>query len=118
MTDAEIKKALECCSKSGRLNDCDGCPCYDEKEDIQTSECQERIMKNALDLINRQQAEIDRLKYNLEAVLAERADHAEAIKEFAERVKTAFYYEFEELIPSIMAEKIDNLVKEMVGDTE
>ena len=28
----------------------------------------------------------------------------------------AFYYEFDELIPSIMADKIDNLVKEMVGE--
>lgn len=38
---------------------------------------------------------------------------SEAIKEFAERVKMAFYYEFEELIPSIMADKIDEIVKEM-----
>lgn len=36
----------------------------------------------------------------------------QAIKEFAERVKMAFYYEFDELIPSIMADKIDELVKE------
>ena len=40
----------------------------------------------------------------------------DAIKVFAERVKMAFYYEFDELIPSIMADKIDELVKEMVGD--
>ena len=38
---------------------------------------------------------------------------SEAIKDFAERVKMAFYYEFEELIPSIMADKIDEIVKEM-----
>ena len=37
----------------------------------------------------------------------------QAIKEFAERVKMAFYYEFDELIPSIMADKIDELVKEV-----
>ena len=36
-----------------------------------------------------------------------------AVKEFAEIVKMAFYYEFDELIPSIMADKIDELVKEM-----
>ena len=36
-----------------------------------------------------------------------------AVKEFAERVKMAFYYEFDELIPSIMADKIDELVKEV-----
>lgn len=40
----------------------------------------------------------------------------EAVKEFAESVKLAFYYEFDELIPSIMADKIDALVKEVCGE--
>lgn len=40
----------------------------------------------------------------------------QAVKEFAERVKMAFYYEFDELIPSTMADKIDELVKEVCGD--
>ena len=39
-----------------------------------------------------------------------------AVKEFAESIKMAFYHEFEELIPSIMADKIDELVKEVCGD--
>nr|DAL86623.1 MAG TPA: hypothetical protein [Caudoviricetes sp.] len=39
-----------------------------------------------------------------------------AVREFAENVKMAFYYEFDELIPSRMADKIDELVKEMCGD--
>ena len=34
------------------------------------------------------------------------------VKAFGERVKMAFYYEFDELIPSIMADKIDELVEE------
>ena len=42
-------------------------------------------------------------------------ERKEAMKEFAERVKMAFYYEFDELIPSIMADKIDALVKEECG---
>lgn len=41
--------------------------------------------------------------------------HAE-VKEFAESVKMAFYHEFEELIPSIMADKIDELVNEVCGN--
>lgn len=45
-----------------------------------------RHITNILDLINRQKAENERLRYNLEAVLDERADHSEAIKEFAEKV--------------------------------
>ncbi len=43
-------------------------------------------------------------------------ERKQAVKEFAERVKMAFYYEFDELIPSIMADKIDELVKEICGD--
>lgn len=43
-------------------------------------------------------------------------ERKEAVKEFAESVKMAFYYEFDELIPSIMADKIDALVKEVCGD--
>lgn len=36
----------------------------------------------------------------------------QAVKEFAEQVKMAFYAKFDELIPSIMADKIDELLKE------
>lgn len=83
MTDNDIIKALECCSKSGWLNDCDGCPCYDETEDIQTSECQERLMKNALDLINRQKAEVERLERNFRAAKVD----AKLKKQEIERLK-------------------------------
>lgn len=43
-------------------------------------------------------------------------ERKQAVKEFAERVKMAFYYEFDELIPSIMADKIDELVKDVCGE--
>ena len=78
-----------------------------------------------LDLINRQKAEIERLKEEVKAhikknVAKRKYDRAlikaEAYKEFAERVKLEFYYEFDELIPSIMSDKIDNLLKELVGE--
>ena len=36
----------------------------------------------------------------------------QAVKEFAEKVKMAFYYEFDEIIPSIMSDKIDELLKD------
>ena len=39
-----------------------------------------------------------------------------AVEDVTERIKMAFYYEFDELIPSIMADKIDELVKEVCGD--
>ena len=40
----------------------------------------------------------------------------QAVKEFAERVKMEFYYEFDELIPYIIADKIDELVEEVCGE--
>ena len=112
MTDNKTIKGLECCFS----NDCEHCD-YEIREDTKTLQCNDNLMKDALDLINRQRAEIDRLNddYLLLDVGVE-AVRAEAVKEFAERVKLEFYYEFEELIPSIMADKIDNILKEMIGD--
>ena len=46
------------------------------------------------------------------AVVLTPEERKQAVIEFAERVKMAFYYEFDELIPSIMADKIDELVAE------
>ena len=37
----------------------------------------------------------------------------ETAEKFAERVKMAFYYEFDEIIPSIMSDKIDEILKEI-----
>ena len=43
-------------------------------------------------------------------------ERTQAVKEFAKLVKMAFYYELDELIPSIMADKIDELVEEVCGE--
>lgn len=40
------------------------------------------------------------------------------IEKFANRVELAFYEEFDELIPSIMAERIDKIAKEIQGETD
>ena len=47
-----------------------------------------------------------------------RENRIKAVKDVAERIKTAFYCEFEELIPSIMADKIDEIVKEVLNEHE
>lgn len=78
------------------------------------------LLKNALDLINRQKAEIERLEYLLgyeEAKYDKCAKqfYKEAVKEFAERLK-ATNSTMDKRIVSV--ERIDNLVKEMVGDSE
>ena len=73
------------------------------------------LLKEMDNLINRQKSEIERLRYNLEAVLDERADHSEAYKEFAERLKENSIATFS-WNGVVLVEEIDNLLKEMVGD--
>jgi Tfp pilus assembly protein PilN len=120
MTDNEIIKCAENCVSN--FPPCSTCP-YDG-ENLTSSECMNELMAALLEVVKRQQAEIEELK--ADKIIAERKEkdaralfeenvksNSEAIKEFAEQIKMVFYYEFEELIPSIMADKIDNLVKEM-----
>jgi hypothetical protein len=134
MTDAEIIKALEYCKNQGFVSKC--CECRYKN----SSGCVELLITDALDLINRQKAEIERLETEYESVYEQaRADilgnmadggtschwcieqhKAEAIKEFAERLKERkFYVNFCRMYRCVVSVKvIDNLVKEMVGDAE
>lgn len=108
MTDNEIIKALECCVKIE--NPCKKCP-LDGKciSDDDTN----ILHQYALDIINRLKAEIERLRDNLKCVLSERADYSEAIKEFAKRLKEQLKTELGNISYLIIAELIDNLVKEL-----
>ena len=98
MTDNEIIKALECClSQNG---ECDNCPQHSRT-------CVDDLLHQSLDLINRQKAEIERWRtecgnqstlwskhYESIFETAKETIKAEAIKEFAERVR-------EELTPEL-----------------
>ena len=142
MTDNEIIKALECLT--GESIPCKDCP---YSANYTHFDCQRQVAKDALDLINRQKAEIERYerenneKFDKWKLLDERTKEryaelyeeakvvvrAEAVKEFAERLKETItnaidtyynsngggYYLAEDAI-----EDIDNLLKEMVGETE
>ena len=74
--------------------------------------------------IERLKAERDKIHENYVAILKHNAylrnelreSKIEAVKAFAQQVKNAFYAEFDELIPSIMADKIDELLKEYEND--
>ena len=55
MTDNEIIKALECCVKTEFISDCAKCEMF-------AFDCKDILIENALDLINRQKAEIERLQ--------------------------------------------------------
>ena len=143
MTDNEIIKALECCASEQYT--CSQCPYqeikhYDDDNGFEIMpngkryddwSCERWLNVDLLDLINRQKAEIDELqlkndelkqdrylvKENGAIELLPRTDiekiKAEAIKEFAERLKATFPNNSHWVKPS---EKVDNLVKEMVGD--
>ena len=129
MTDNEIIKALECCIMDN-VKDCDCCP-YNE---IQTKTyCANRLIKDALDIINRQKAEIERLRSNIKTDFftvteklklsqSEIGDiRAEAIKEFAEKLKEKAYLDgsvsiAQELVVDVR--DIDDLVEEMTVNYE
>ena len=134
MTDNEIIKALECCSN---YNDCDKCNFEPKDNKKKTIGCCLEIMKNALDTITRQQAEIERLKecpkcvYEYDGEITEYCVQgpcsnfktveqvkSEAYKEFAERLKdrSDSRFDYSELVFEISEGDIDNLVKEMVGE--
>lgn len=100
MTDVETIKALECCLngnvQKSQAEVCDPCPLFHE------GNCTDILKQNALDLINRLNAEIERLSTDVKLLKADvNADtaeinglkrrlitaKAEARKEFAERLK-------------------------------
>ena len=132
MTDNEIVKGLEVCQNiSGET--CDDCP-YEESKHLDEvmpnglnydqMSCDMWLQMDSLDLINRQKAEIERLNKEVETF----ADigkmysevKAEAVKEFAERLKkeinvrTTFSKEQDKNVLIY----IDNILKELVGDDE
>lgn len=118
MTDNEIIKALECCGDPYSV--CAECPIKDDHG------CNEQLANYALDLINRQQAEIEKLKKEIQitkdayTMLQTKNEiiKSEAVKEFAERLKEMATQGFWETDAYVGVEQIDSLVKEMVGNIE
>ena len=108
MTDNEIIKALECCA-NGK---CFECGFFDEASEEEP--CQDVATRNALSLINRQKAEIERLNNHIADV--GKKVKADAVKEFAERLKAKFdKYGAEHYYYSL----VDDVAKEMgVGSND
>ena len=114
MTDEQIIKALEyCCGNITFDSECSAYGCYqvslpeDRNGDIRW--CRQWLMKDALELIERQKAEIDELKQKLQRA------KSEALKKFAERLKNDTFLgkEKKSVEHTVWIYEIDNLVKEM-----
>ena len=132
MTDNEIVKALEYCfTNDWNRTKCDKCKFYTGK-----TQCVEDLKSASIYLIKRQKAEIERLKcemgkllpkdcaYTVQMEVSNKLEtqiRAEAVKEFAERLKEKSYktirnYGLTKDVVEVC--DIDNLVKEMVGGKE
>ena len=89
-TDEEIIKALKCCLKSKTNGDCAtlNCPCFKDKMCIFVDD-DLGLQNYALDLINRQKAEIEKLKGSIivSNIMESQRIKREAYKEFANKVK-------------------------------
>lgn len=118
MTDNEIIKALECCADE-YIHSCDYCPFEKECNGDNLN-----LVKYALDLINRQKAEIEKLQTDnssMQSTLAKMSMGVEqakvnAIKEFAERLKSYAHEISCNVLLVVTKDDIDYLVKEMVGE--
>jgi hypothetical protein len=103
MTDNEIKKALECCVEGK----CQLCPLYDN--DTIADNCPTGLLKLCLDLINRKQAESERLR-------AENKNQKLAIEEIEDIINPLpFETDFEKAIRTAKSETIKELI-DMIQD--
>ena len=124
MTDNEIIKALECCLSSNDLMACWKCPavkldiCCDGSTKISNG-----IVNSVLDLINRQEAEIERLTKANERFAEEFDSYyasvkRKAYKEFSEELRQLYdeYDDYDDIYAHRIRDDIDFLVAEMTED--
>lgn len=112
LTDNEIIKAIERCMIPIGRGGCQGCPMYNEEK------CLKKLFKMIVDLINRLQAENERLEKEVETFsdIGKMYSEvkAEAYKECIERVKDIDQCTFDGWI-EFPEDKLDNLLKGLVG---
>ena len=139
----DIKKALECCSNPS-INPCKDCP-YNKNDDF--SYCNDKILKDTLNLITEQEKEIERLKDEnkencwkcIEAKRVTEEDYAKLQEEFANyqiasdkemiaqvkqakidvlnRLKSLSIYDDNYLDGYVFIDDIDKLLEEYENDT-
>ena len=139
----DIKKGLECCSNPS-INPCKDCP-YNKNDDF--SYCNDKILKDTLNLITEQEKEIERLKDEnkencwkcIEAKRVTEEDYAKLQEEFANyqiasdkemiaqvkqakidvlnRLKSLSIYDDNYLDGYVFIDDIDKLLEEYENDT-
>ena len=124
LTDKDIISSLEVIATTCNCNEC-----KIRSGKWGTCNCSETTANAALDLINRQKAEIERLRGStivnniMESQRIKREAKAEAYKEFAEKLKLHSYIMSDESQTGIInrysvvtVNQIDNILKELVGN--
>ena len=139
-TDEEIIKAMDICQKSERWGDCEnmGCPAaakqgcrfYLRTDEDYEGVVQDEMLKDALDLINRQNGKItiqqkiidDRAKeiFRYDSFIRDlhkqiETVKAEAVKEFAEMLKK-YYRHIDKTSGALIEYHIDKKAKEFLGE--
>lgn len=115
-TNEEIEKALSLCSRTTEVVYCDQCPLCGEYE------CIREIKVLALDLINRQKAEIERMKGStivsniMESQRIKREVKIEAYKKFSKNAVIRLTDNYHSEYARWIDDTIDDLLKEMTGE--
>ena len=119
MNDNEIIEALDFCEGYNGVSFCSRCPLLNKDN------CSQILAHEAYSLINRQKAEIERLKFDLQIMrgaansfkMHYNTAKAEGIKEFAERLKEHSFYSgmYGKVITIDIVKQI---AKEMSDETE
>lgn len=132
MTDNDIIKSAECCLQTKTKDDCakigcpsyyeNGCHLYDTVDDDYYALFY-HFTAELLKIANRQKAELEKLQCSYDCELAYRKElhkraKAEAFKEFAEKLKIKCTPEnpWEDFF--VCESDIDELLEEMVGESE
>ena len=109
MTDEQIIKALECC---GNIVDstCKECTYHE----TYNASCVVRLMRDALDLYNRQKAEIEALQFSVQQLSGFISNaKSETIKEYKEKVKAIIMDKG--IYPVVVKNALNEAEKELVG---
>lgn len=105
MTDSEIIKALDRCIKTEYISDCAKCEMF-------AFDCKDKLIFDALSLITRQKAEIEKVKSIYNSFQAELdCAKSEARREFAEKIH-------KHCTSVELNEYIDTLIEEMESESD